>query len=66
MSDLCAPILAVVREEAAAFWCFEALMRRLEGSFNTDCACVPGFKEFMLLSKEKKTYFLTRSLSSSK
>lgn len=37
MSDLCAPILAVVRDEAETFWCFAALMDRLEGNFNTDC-----------------------------
>ena len=39
MSDLCAPILAVLRDEAEAFWCFAALMDRLEGNFNTDCTC---------------------------
>ena len=37
MSDLCAPILAVKRDEAEAFWCFEALMARLESNFNVDC-----------------------------
>ena len=42
MSDLCAPILAVLRDEAEAFWCFAALMDRLEGNFNTDCTCGRG------------------------
>ena len=36
MSDLASPILYVMRNEAEAFWCFTALMRRLEGNFQTD------------------------------
>lgn len=37
MSDLAAPILYIVRDEADAFWCFAALMERLQGNFHTDC-----------------------------
>ena len=30
MSDLAAPLLCVMRDEAEAFWCFACLMERLE------------------------------------
>ena len=30
MSDLAAPILYVMRDEAEAFWCFACLMERME------------------------------------
>lgn len=36
MSDLASPILYIMRDEAKAFWCFTALMRRLEGNFQQD------------------------------
>ena len=36
MSDLASPILYIMRDEAEAFWCFTALMRRLEGNFQQD------------------------------
>eukprot|EP00873_Tetraselmis_striata_P017495 jgi/Tetstr1/437759/TSEL_026413.t1 len=36
MSDLAAPILAVVQSEADAFWCFAALMERMQSNFHTD------------------------------
>lgn len=36
MSDLASPLLYVMRDEAEAFWCFAALMDRLEGNFHTD------------------------------
>ncbi|KAK9812377.1 hypothetical protein WJX73_005909 [Symbiochloris irregularis] len=36
MSDLAAPILYVVRDEADAFWCFAALMERMQVNFQTD------------------------------
>ena len=37
MSDLAAPILFVMRDEALAFWCFAHLMERFEANFHTDC-----------------------------
>ena len=37
MSDLASPLLAVMRDEAEAFWCFAALMERLQANFHTDC-----------------------------
>lgn len=37
MSDLAAPLLYVMRDEAEAFWAFSALMDRCEQNFNTDC-----------------------------
>jgi len=40
MSDLAAPLLAVLQDEADAFWCFAALMERLQSNFDTDCSCV--------------------------
>ncbi|KAK9815964.1 hypothetical protein WJX74_004614, partial [Apatococcus lobatus] len=36
MSDLAAPMLVVMKDEAEAFWCFAALMDRLEGNFHSD------------------------------
>lgn len=38
MSDFLSPILHVfgTEEEALVFWCFEALMRRIEGNFRVD------------------------------
>ncbi|KAK9814540.1 hypothetical protein WJX72_007608 [[Myrmecia] bisecta] len=36
MSDLASPMLYVMRDEAEAFWCFAALMERLESNFHTD------------------------------
>ena len=30
MSDLAAPLLYVMRDEAEAFWCFACLMERME------------------------------------
>ncbi|KAI3441620.1 Rab-GAP TBC domain-containing protein [Psidium guajava] len=33
MSDLCSPMIILLRDEADAFWCFERLMRRLRGNF---------------------------------
>ncbi len=39
MSDLAAPLLAVLQDEADAFWCFAALMERLQSNFDTDCSC---------------------------
>lgn len=39
MSDLAAPLLYVMRDEAEAFWAFSALMDRCEQNFNTDCTC---------------------------
>ncbi|XP_068641646.1 uncharacterized protein [Aristolochia californica] len=36
MSDLLAPILFVMRDEAESFWCFVALMERLGPNFNRD------------------------------
>ena len=30
MSDLAAPLLCVMRDEAEAFWCFACLMEKLE------------------------------------
>ena len=32
MSDLAAPLLCVMRDEAEAFWCFACLMEKLEVS----------------------------------
>jgi hypothetical protein len=29
MSDLCSPMIVLLKDEADAFWCFEKLMRRL-------------------------------------
>lgn len=40
MSDLAAPLLYVMRDEAEAFWAFAALMDRCEANFHTDCTCV--------------------------
>lgn len=40
MSDLAAPLLFVMRDEAEAFWAFAALMDRCEANFHTDCTCV--------------------------
>jgi Rab-GTPase-TBC domain len=39
MSDLAAPLLFVMRDEAEAFWAFAALMDRCEANFHTDCTC---------------------------
>lgn len=36
MSDLASPLLYIMRDEAEAFWCFAALMDRLEGNFHSD------------------------------
>lgn len=36
MSDLAAPMLVVMKDEAEAFWCFAALMDRLESNFHSD------------------------------
>lgn len=36
MSDLAAPILYIMQDEALAFWCFSALMERMEANFSTD------------------------------
>jgi len=36
MSDLAAPILVVMQNEADAFWCFVALMDRMQSNFHTD------------------------------
>ncbi|GIL66600.1 hypothetical protein Vafri_20088, partial [Volvox africanus] len=36
MSDLAAPLLVIMRDEAEAFWAFAALMERLAGNFHTD------------------------------
>ncbi|EFJ48093.1 hypothetical protein VOLCADRAFT_60703 [Volvox carteri f. nagariensis] len=36
MSDLAAPLLVVMRDEAEAFWAFAALMERLGCNFHTD------------------------------
>ena len=36
MSDLAAPMLVVMKDEAEAFWGFAALMDRLEGNFHSD------------------------------
>jgi len=36
MSDLAAPLLAVMHSEADAFWCFVALMERMQSNFHTD------------------------------
>ncbi|KAK4768038.1 hypothetical protein SAY87_003179 [Trapa incisa] len=33
MSDLCSPMIMLLEDEAAAFWCFERLMKRLGGNF---------------------------------
>ncbi|XAR56657.1 hypothetical protein NMG60_11037219 [Bertholletia excelsa] len=33
MSDLCSPVLILLKDEADAFWCFEHLMRRMRGNF---------------------------------
>ncbi|KAK4778879.1 hypothetical protein SAY86_006407 [Trapa natans] len=33
MSDLCSPMIMLLEDEAAAFWCFERLMKRLRGNF---------------------------------
>uniref|UniRef100_A0A0D9WZM8 Rab-GAP TBC domain-containing protein n=1 Tax=Leersia perrieri TaxID=77586 RepID=A0A0D9WZM8_9ORYZ len=33
MSDLCSPMIVLLKDEADAFWCFEKLMRRLRGNF---------------------------------
>ena len=35
MSDLAAPILYIMQDEALAFWCFAALMERMEANFRT-------------------------------
>ena len=40
MSDLAAPLLYVMRDEAEAFWAFAALMDRCEANFHTDYTCV--------------------------
>ncbi|KAK9918155.1 hypothetical protein WJX75_001762 [Coccomyxa subellipsoidea] len=37
MSDMVAPILYVMHDEAEAFWCFACLMEKLEANFHTDC-----------------------------
>lgn len=37
MSDLAAPILYIMKDEATAFWCFASLMERMESNFSTDC-----------------------------
>jgi len=39
MSDLAAPLLYVMQDEAEAFWAFAALMDRCEANFHTDCTC---------------------------
>ncbi len=44
MSDLAAPLLYVMRDEAEAFWAFAALMDRCEANFHTDCTCARVFK----------------------
>ena len=36
MSDLAAPLVFIMRDEAEAFWCFAALMERLQFNFHTD------------------------------
>ncbi|GIL71169.1 hypothetical protein Vretifemale_1776 [Volvox reticuliferus] len=36
MSDLAAPLLVIMRDEAEAFWAFAALMERMAGNFHTD------------------------------
>jgi len=36
MSDLASPLLYVMRDEVEAFWCFAALMDRLQGNFDSD------------------------------
>ena len=36
MSDLLSPLLFVMRNEADAFWCFVALMKRMERNFHRD------------------------------
>ena len=36
MSDLAAPLVFIMRDEAEAFWCFAALMERLQSNFHTD------------------------------
>ncbi|KAE8660169.1 early nodulin-like protein 3-like [Hibiscus syriacus] len=33
MSDICSPMIILLKNEADAFWCFERLMRRLRGNF---------------------------------
>lgn len=43
MSDLAAPLLYVMRDEAEAFWAFAALMDRCEANFHTDCTCAGSF-----------------------
>lgn len=41
MSDLAAPILVVMQNEADAFWCFVALMERMQSNFHTVGSCSP-------------------------
>jgi len=36
MSDLAAPVLYIMQDEALAFWCFSALMEKMEANFSTD------------------------------
>ena len=39
MSDLASPLLFVMRDEAEAFWCFVALIERMQAYFSHDCKC---------------------------
>ena len=42
MSDLAAPLLYVMRDEAEAFWCFACLMEKLEVEISSFLLCLPS------------------------
>jgi hypothetical protein len=48
MSDLCSPMIVLLKDEADAFWCFEKLMRRLVCS---------AFVNFLLKSQKHTSAF---------
>ncbi len=64
MSDLAAPLLFVMRDEAETFWCFAALMDRLEANFHTDCTGMQqqlaGLAGLVRLLDPQLTAFLAR------
>lgn len=50
MSDLCSPMTILVEHEADAFWCFERLMRRLRGNFQTTSTSIGVRSQLTTLS----------------
>ncbi|KAL6911328.1 hypothetical protein ACP4OV_000133 [Aristida adscensionis] len=50
MSDLCSPISIILEHEADAFWCFERLMRRVRGNFQSTSTSIGVRSQLTTLS----------------